>query len=65
MHLKRRLVCPPGVSALDALNDSTWQRHLAEKIIVLSAFYIKEVKEISRKINYIQMWRKINDDYRL
>ena len=31
MHLKRRLVCPPGVSALDALNDSTWQRHLAEK----------------------------------
>ena len=53
MHLKRRLVCPPGVSALDALNDSTWQRHLAEKIIVLSAFYIKEVKEISRKINYI------------
>ena len=22
---------PPGVSALDTLNDSTWQRHLAEK----------------------------------
>ena len=22
---------PPGVSALDALNDSTWQRHQAEK----------------------------------
>ena len=34
MHLKRRLVCPPGVSTLDALNDSTWQRHLAEKIVV-------------------------------
>ena len=26
----------PGVSALDALNDSTWQRHLADKIVILS-----------------------------
>ena len=39
MHLKRRLVCPPGVSALNAFNDSTWQRHLAEKIFVLSALF--------------------------
>ena len=31
MHLKRRINWPPGVSALDALNDNTWQRHLAEK----------------------------------
>ena len=46
MLLKRRLVCPPGVSALDALNDSTWQRHLAEKIVLLSALSIKEVKKV-------------------
>ena len=26
MHLKRRLVCPPGVSAFDVVNDSMWQR---------------------------------------
>ena len=25
MPLKRGLVCPPGVFALDALNGSTWQ----------------------------------------
>ena len=31
MHLKRRSSWQPGVSALDALNDYTWQRHLAEK----------------------------------
>ena len=31
MHLKRRNNWPPGVSALDALKDYTWQRHLAEK----------------------------------
>ena len=31
MHLKRRNNWPPGVSDLDALNDYTWQRHLAEK----------------------------------
>ena len=48
MHLKRRLVCPPGVSALDALNDSMWHRHLAEKIVVLSALFIKEVKYIMK-----------------
>ena len=30
MHLKRRNNWPPGVSALDALNDYTWQKHLAE-----------------------------------
>jgi len=46
MHLNRQLVCPPDVSALDVLNNSTWQRHLAEKIVVLSALYIKEVKKI-------------------
>ena len=31
MHLKRRNSWPPDVSGLDALNDYTWQRHLAEK----------------------------------
>ena len=31
MHLKRRNTWPPGVCPLDALNDYTWQRHLAEK----------------------------------
>ena len=31
MHLKRRNSWPPDVSALDALNDYTWQRYLAEK----------------------------------
>ena len=36
MLLKRRLV-GRQMAALDALNDSTWQRHLAEKIVVLSA----------------------------
>ena len=37
MHLKRRFACSLGVSALDALKDSTCQRHLAGKIVVLSA----------------------------
>ena len=31
MPLKRRNSWPPGVSALDGLNDFTWQRQLAEK----------------------------------
>ena len=31
MHLKRRKSWPPDVSALNALNDDTWQRHLAQK----------------------------------
>ena len=39
MHLKRRNSWPPGVSALDALNDFTWHRHLAEIIIVFSALF--------------------------
>ena len=30
MHLKRRNSWPPDVSALDALNDYMWQRHLAD-----------------------------------
>ena len=48
MHLKRRLVCPPGVSAFDVVNDSMWQRHLAEKIVVLSSWYIKQIKNITK-----------------
>jgi len=31
MNFKRRNSWPPDVSALDALNDYLWQRHLAEK----------------------------------
>ena len=31
MHLKRQNSWPQDVSALDALNDYMWQRHLAEK----------------------------------
>jgi len=31
MHLNHRNSWPPVVSALDALNYYTWQRHLAEK----------------------------------
>ena len=42
--LKTPISWPPGVSALDALNDSTWQRHLAEKIVVLSLLFIKQIK---------------------
>ena len=35
---------PPGVSALGALNDSRWQRHLAKKIlVVLSALHTKQI----------------------
>ena len=33
MHLKRRNSLPPDISALDALNDYIWQRHLAEKVV--------------------------------
>ena len=39
MHLKRRNNWPPGVSALDALNDYTWQRHLAEKSLLKCIVY--------------------------
>ena len=48
MHLKHRLVCPPGVSALDVLNDYTWQRHIAKKSLFLSALYIKQIKTIMK-----------------
>ena len=37
MHLKRRNSWPPDVSTLDALNDYSWQRNLAEK----QALYIE------------------------
>ena len=44
MHLKRRNSWPPGVSTLDGLNDFTWQRHLAEKNVVLNALHINNNK---------------------
>ena len=48
MHLKRRNSWPPGVSALDTMNDYMWQRHLAEIIVVLSALYLKQIKNITK-----------------
>ena len=43
--------CPPGVFDLDALHDSTRQRHLAEKIVVLIALYSKQIKNIMKYTN--------------
>ena len=43
--LKCQLFCQPGVFTLNALSDSAWQRHLAEKIVVSSAFYINTNKK--------------------
>jgi len=40
MHLKRQNSWPPDVSAQDALNDYTLQRHLVEKVVI-SALYKK------------------------
>ena len=48
MHLKRPNSCPLGVSALDALNDYTWQRRLAGNHVVLIAWYIKQIKNIMK-----------------
>ena len=59
MHLKRRLVCPPGVSALDALNDSTWQRHLAEKNRCFKCIVYKRSKIYYEKLTIYKC------DYRL
>ena len=38
MHLKCRNSWSPDVSALNVLNDYTWQRHLAEKYRFKSIF---------------------------
>ena len=48
MHLKRQNNWPPGVSALDALNDYTWQRHLAEK----TSFKVLFIKKITNIMKY-------------
>ena len=58
MHLKRQLVCPPCVSAFDALNDSTWQRHLAEKIVVLSCIVYKRSKKYYEKLTIYKCGEK-------
>ena len=39
MHLKRQNIWPQDVSALHALNDYMWQRHLAEKNSFLQIIY--------------------------
>ena len=45
MHLKRRNSLPPDISALDALNDYMWQRHLAEKVVL-------SIKQITNLVKY-------------
>ena len=35
MHLKRQNSWPPDLSAHNALNDCMWERHLAEKIVLI------------------------------
>ena len=47
LYLKRRNNWPPGVSALDALNDYTWQRRLAEKMS-FKVMYIKQITNIMK-----------------
>ena len=39
MHLKRENSWLPEVSALDALNDYAWQRHLVEKSCLKCILY--------------------------
>ena len=51
MHLKRRNNWPPGVSALDALNDYKWQRHLAEKTL----FKIDDYRPILQLSEFVWM----------
>ena len=45
MHLKRQNSWPPDVSALNALNDYMWQRHLVEKSF-LNTLNIKLITNI-------------------
>ena len=67
MHLKRRNNWPRGVSAdsaLDALNDYTWQRHLAEK----TSFNVHVYKTNNKYYEILTLYecvKKIIDDYRL
>ena len=58
MNLKRRLVCPPGVSALDTLNDSSWQRHLVGKNRCFKCIVYKKAKNIMKIELYIQYGEK-------
>ena len=61
MHLKRRNSWPPDVSSLDALKDYTWQRLLAEKV-VLGALFIKQITNI---IKYRQNMNASKNNRRL
>ena len=49
MHLKHRNSWSPDASALDALNDYTWQRHLAKK----SRLIAMDIKQITDIIKYL------------
>ena len=49
MHLKHRLVCPPGASALDALYESTRQRHLVGKNRCFKCIVYKRSKKYYEK----------------
>ena len=46
--LKRQNSWPPDDSALDALNDYTWQRHLVEKSCFKCKLYIKQITNIMK-----------------
>ena len=51
MHFKRRISWPSDVSALYALNDYTWQRHLARKSRLI-ALDIKQITDIIKYLLY-------------
>ena len=54
LHLKRRNSWPPDVSALDALNDYMWQRHLVEK----SCFKCIEYKTNNKYYEILTIYMK-------
>ena len=52
MNLKHQNNWPLGVSALDALNDYKWQRHLAEKTL----FKIDDYRPILQLSEFVWMY---------
>ena len=61
--MQRRYSWPPDVSALDALYDYTWQRHLGEKSCDKCIVY--ETINTYYEMYYIRKGRKMIDDFRL
>ena len=64
VNLKRQNSWPPDVSALDALNDYTWQRHLAEKSRFKCIVY-KTNNKYYEILTIYELHLKIIDDLRL